>query len=260
MSARQQLDIPDRLIALLRDDPKTAVLTGAGISAESGVPTFRDAQTGLWARYDPQDLATPQAFRRDPQLVWAWYQWRRRLIDEAAPNKGHQALVVMEAQLRDFTLITQNIDNLHQQAGSGSTDSACLLELHGNIRRTRCLEEGTIFPSWPETDEVPPRCPHCAGLLRPDVVWFGESLPESVHGAAFEAARDCRVFLSIGTSNVVEPAASLPFIALQNEAYVVEVNPESTPLTPYANALLPHPAGIALPEIVRQAWGSEIEG
>lgn len=258
MGANKHAVIPGALINLLREDPITAVLTGAGISAESGVPTFREAQTGLWAQFDPQELATPQAFQKDPKLVWGWYQWRRELVNQAAPNLGHHALVVMEAQLQDFRLITQNIDNLHYRAGSGQMPGGQLVEFHGNIHRTKCVEENLVMNFWPEMEEMPPQCPRCGGLLRPDVVWFGESVPESAQNAALEAARTCQVFFSIGTSTVVEPAASLPFIALQNKAFVVEVNPEPTPLTPYADVVLPQPAGNILPELVRLVWGIEL--
>lgn len=259
MSASKQAVIPGALVNLLREDPITAVLTGAGISAESGIPTFREAQTGLWARFDPQELATPQAFRRDPKLVWQWYQWRKELIAQAAPNPGHRALVAMEAQLQDFRLITQNIDNLHYRAGSGQMPGRQLVELHGNILRARCIVENLVLDFWPELDKMPPQCPRCGALLRPDVVWFGEDVPVSAQNAALEAARTCQVFFSIGTSTLVEPAASLPFIALQNKAFVVEVNPEPTPLTPYADALLPLPAGKILPELVRLVWGIELK-
>ena len=159
--------IPAELIARLRQARRVAVLTGAGISAESGVPTFRQAQTGLWARYDPQQLATPQAFRRQPQLVWDWYAWRRGLVAGVEPNPGHFALAEIERRVPQFTLITQNVDSLHQRAGSRA-----VLELHGNIARTTCSREGRVVEAWPESDERPPRCPHCGAFLRPDVVWL----------------------------------------------------------------------------------------
>ena len=242
-------EIPPDLAQKLRDARRVAVLTGAGVSAESGIPTFRDAQTGLWARYSPQDLATPEAFRRNPRLVWEWYAWRRELVASAAPNPAHLALAEIERRAPQFTLITQNVDSLHQRAGSRN-----VIELHGNITRTKCFAEDTPVESWAATDELPPRCPRCGGPLRPDVVWFGELLPEAALLAAREAAATCDLFFSIGTSGVVEPAASLPFLALKRGAVVVIVNPDiqaSPGPTLYG---LKGPAGQVLPALVRAAW------
>lgn len=217
-------------------------LTGAGISAESGVPTFRGAE-GLWRDYSPQQLATPQAFRRNPDLVWEWYAWRRELIASCQPNAAHHALVEMERTITDFTLITQNVDGLHQAAGSER-----VLELHGNIWRLRCTRCGNISEDHRiPLPDLPPQCPDCAGLLRPDVVWFGEALPREVLAASWEAAAQCRTMLVIGTSAVVEPAASLPLVALGNEARLVEINPEATPLSNHAHRTIREPAGEALP-------------
>lgn len=224
------------------------MLTGAGISAESGLLTFRDAQTGLWARYRPEDLATPQAFERNPRLVWEWYAWRRQVVAQAQPNAGHRALVEMEGHLARLTLITQNVDGLHQRAGSRQ-----VIELHGNIQRTKCFHENVVVESWPDTDDVPPRCPHCGGPLRPDVVWFGETLPLEALRRAISASNSCQVFLSVGTSGLVQPAASLAYQALASGALVVEVNTDSTPLSPHATCL--HgPAGQVLPALVRAVW------
>lgn len=242
-------NFPQALISKLRSSRAVAALTGAGISAESGVPTFRDAQTGLWARYDPQDLATPQAFTRDPRLVWEWYEYRRGLVRQAGPNPGHFALAELARRVPEFMLITQNVDGLHQQAGSQP-----VIELHGNILRTKCAREHTPVDSWPAQEAVPPRCPNCGAPLRPDVVWFGESLPEEALEAAWQAAETCDVFLSIGTSTVVEPAASLPFVALQHGAMVVEINTETTPLTRQATFVLRGPSGQLLPELVAAVW------
>jgi len=243
--------IPPKLIETLRSTRYMVVLTGAGISAESGVPTFREAQTGLWARYDPAELATPQAFQRNPKLVWEWYAWRRELVSGADPNPGHLALAQLEQRVSQLTLITQNVDGLHQRAGSEN-----VLELHGNIHRTICSRERVVIDSWPETDEVPPRCPRCESLLRPDVVWFGESLPEQTLAAAFAAAEACDVFLSVGTSGVVQPAASIPLTALRAGAITVEINPETTPLTDHVHGALPGPAGQVLPALLK-AWEQE---
>jgi NAD-dependent deacetylase len=233
------------LIETLHSAQYVVVLTGAGISAESGVPTFRDAQTGLWAKYSPEELATPQAFRRNPKLVWEWYAWRRELVAQAEPNPGHLALAELERRLPKFTLITQNVDGLHQRASSRN-----VIELHGNIHRIKCFDEGRIIDSWPPTAEVPPRCPHCGGYLRPDVVWFGETLPPPALQAAFEAAQQGDLFFSIGTSGLVQPAASLPYEALRRGVTVVEINPDETSLTAGATYALRRPAGQILPAIV----------
>jgi NAD-dependent deacetylase len=248
------MNLPASLVDHLRRAQAVAVLTGAGVSAESGVPTFRDAQTGLWARYDPLALATPEAFRRDPKLVWEWYAWRRELVARARPNLGHLALRDMEMRLPKFTLITQNVDGLHHLAGSRN-----VIELHGNIRRARCFDEQAIVESWPESGETPPRCPRCGGLLRPDVVWFGESLPAQALADAVYASQSCDVFFSIGTSALVQPAASLPQRAIARGRVVVEINPDETPLGGEVSAdrfyALRGKAGEILPALVQTVWG-----
>lgn len=240
---------PPDLITNLQQAQRIVVLTGAGISAESGIPTFREAQTGLWAQYDPQELATPEAFRRQPRLVWEWYAWRRKLISQAQPNPGHIALAQMAQHVPHFTLVTQNIDNLHQLAGSPA-----VLELHGNIGRSKCFREGVIVTEWAETGAVPPRCPHCGDLLRPDVVWFGESLPQKILEQAIAAASQCDILFSVGTSGLVHPAASLPLLAREHGAITVEINPQRTPLTPHMSYHLAAPSGELLPELVAAAW------
>jgi NAD-dependent deacetylase len=238
--------IPSKLIETLHSARHVAVLTGAGASAESRIPTFREAQTGLWAKYSPEELATPQAFRRNPKLVWKWYTWRRELVAQAKPNPGHLALAELEQRMPKFTLITQNVDGLHRRAGSRN-----VIELHGNINRTKCFDEGHIIESWSPTTELPPRCPRCGSYLRPDVVWFGETLPPQTLHAAFETAQQCDLFLSIGTSALVQPAASLPLIALEQGTVVVEINPDTTPLTPRVTHVLRGPAGQVLPTLVK---------
>ncbi|MCS7283710.1 MAG: NAD-dependent deacylase [Anaerolineae bacterium] len=216
-------------------------LTGAGVSAESGVPTFRGPE-GLWRTFRPEDLATPEAFARNPTLVWEWYDWRRRRIAACQPNPAHRVLAEMEATLPDFILITQNVDGLHQAAGSRK-----VLELHGNIWRVRCTRCGKVVEDRRvPLPEIPPHCA-CGGLLRPDVVWFGEPLPTDVLQQAWEAAKRCRCMLIIGTSALVQPAASLPVIAKQSGAYLVEVNVADTPLTSLADEVLRGPAGEVLP-------------
>jgi NAD-dependent deacetylase len=238
--------IPGDLISALREARSIAVLTGSGISAESGIPTFRGAAGGLWARYDPQELATPEAFARNPHLVWEWYGWRRSLVREAGPNPAHLALAEMERMFPAFTLITQNVDGLHERAGSRN-----ILELHGNILRSRCSAEGGVAEPR-DAEETPPRCPGCGALLRPDVVWFGEALPADAVRRAFDAARTCEVFLSVGTSTLVYPAAALPEEAAASGALVTEVNPEETRFTPRADFVLRGRAGEVLPELVEE--------
>ncbi len=241
--------IPPQLIERLALAQRVVALTGAGVSAESGVPTFRDAQTGLWARYRAEDLATPQAFQRDPALVWNWYAWRRSLVDAVAPNPAHHALAALERKLPKFHLVTQNVDGLHRRAGSRH-----LLELHGDLFLTLCSAEGTPVEDWDHTDQAPPRCPRCDAPLRPGVVWFGENLPQEILSQAFALSAECEIFLSIGTSSLVQPAASLPLCAMESGAVVVEVNPQPTPLSELAHYTIKAPAGEALPALVDSAW------
>jgi NAD-dependent deacetylase len=244
------MDIPVDLINILRRAEHVAVLTGAGVSQESGLRTFRDAQTGLWAQYKPTDLASPEAFARDPKLVWDWYAWRREAIKGVRPNAGHYALVELERKTPVFTLITQNVDGLHRMAGSLNVH-----ELHGNIQRVRCAECGTFSEDWGDDTEAVPQCSLCSGLLRPDVVWFGEALPREELEAAVIAARACDVFLSIGTSSVVQPAASLACEARKAGAVVVEINAESTRLTSQTDFALHGKSGEILPALVKEFEG-----
>lgn len=221
-------------------------LTGAGISAESGVPTFRDAQTGLWAKCKAEELATPEAFLENPRLVWDWYVWRRQLTQQAQPNPGHYALVELAQRYPQFSLVTQNVDGLHARAGSRD-----VIELHGNIEVNLCFDEGTPVDEPVDDGSVPPHCPRCGAYVRPGVVWFGEALPRRALEQAEAAVRACDVVLSIGTSGLVHPAAGLPLIAKQSGALLVEINPNATPLTPHAHHVLSGPAGEVLPELVR---------
>ncbi len=247
------MEFPAELIQTLRQTQCLVVLTGAGISAESGIPTFREALTGLWAQYDPEELATPQAFQTNPELVWEWYQWRQEIVRRAVPNPGHNALAEMERRLTTrgakFALITQNVDGLHQRAGSQR-----IIELHGNLNRSKCSRCGTLFESNPGSNKQRSRCPHCEGLLRPDVVWFGENLPAQVLQAAWDLAQNCQVFFSVGTSALVQPAASLPVVALQKGAKVVEINPDITNISILATFNLKGPAGEVLPKLVEAVW------
>jgi len=241
------LELPDGLVTALRGAQHALVLTGAGMSAESGVPTFRDAQTGLWARYRAEDLATPEAFQRDPKLVWDWYTQRRENIQKVAPHAGHLALVEMEQYFKAFLLVTQNVDGLHQRAGSSD-----VVELHGNIMQSVCSNTGkTIDEAWIDANPgSPPASPHHPdGMARPGVVWFGEMLPEQAINRAILNAKRCDVCFSIGTSTLVQPAASLPFVALDAGAVVIEINPVPTALSDQAQFSLQATAADALTEI-----------
>jgi NAD-dependent deacetylase len=244
------MNFSTELINALRSAQQVAALTGAGVSAESGIPTFRDAQTGLWAQYRPEELATSEAFERNPKLVWDWYAWRRELVEQSRPNAGHYALAQLQQHVPRFTLITQNVDGFHQLAGSTN-----VIELHGNLARVKCAREDEIVDRWEDTGETPPHCPRCGAYLRPDVVWFGEVLPRGALDAAAQAALECDVFFSIGTSGLVEPAASLARRALQRGAKVVEVNATITPLTISATFMLRGASGEILPELIKAVWG-----
>jgi NAD-dependent deacetylase len=244
-----RLELDEGLIEALRRSHRVVVLTGAGVSAESGVPTFRDAQTGLWARYDPEQLATPEAFRRDPELVWRWYLWRRELVEAAQPNPGHVALAELEARLPGLVLVTQNVDGLHRRAGSRR-----VIELHGDLTRNRCVSCSRSSDGPFDLAPGVPRCAVCGDLLRPDVVWFGEMLPAAAMAEATAAARASDAFLSVGTSSLVFPAAALPYEALTGGATVVEVNPQPTPLTPRVHHAVHGPAGVALPALFAAVW------
>jgi len=235
----------NRARALLRTATRIAVLTGAGISAESGIPTFRDAMTGLWAQFRPEELATPEAFAANPSVVWEWYAWRRQKVAQAAPNAGHVALAQLERRVPRFALATQNVDGLHARAGSRD-----VIELHGNLMEDRCFAEGRLLSPAEELPGTPPRCAHCGAPVRPGVVWFGEALPAAALATAWAAAQACDVFLCVGTSTAVEPAASLPFVALEAGAAVIEVNPTRTPLSAEATVVLAGAAGEVLPKLL----------
>jgi NAD-dependent deacetylase len=245
----------DNTIALLADylagAERVVVLTGAGISAESGVPTFRGAN-GLWRQYRAETLATPEAFERDPSLVWQWYDWRRGLVAAIAPNAGHRVLADWENTFESFSVITQNVDGLHRKAGSRN-----VLELHGNIWRTRCTRENTVRENLESPlRAIPPVCPECGALLRPHIVWFGESLDPEILDQAFRLSRSCQAMFVIGTSSVVQPAAALPYAAAGAGARIIEINPERTPLTPHADHFIQGKAGEILP-LLDEALGAK---
>lgn len=247
-------ELPADLVEYLRSAARVAVLTGAGVSAESGIPTFRDAQAGMWAKHDPMQLASPEGFEADPAFVWDWYQWRRSLIAESSPNPGHKALAAMAPNFERFVLVTQNVDGLHQIAGSET-----VLELHGNIRRNICsITRKPVDREWIEqhADRRPPPSPHHArGLARPDVVWFGEALDKPTLDAAFEAARNCDLMIVAGTAGAVQPAASLPVITREAGARVVDINPETTEISRLADWHLAGTSAYWLPNL-SQASGN----
>jgi NAD-dependent deacetylase len=248
--------VDERVVRSLREAKRVVVLTGAGVSAESGVPTFRDKLTGLWEKFDAAELATPAAFRRDPTLVWGWYEWRRAAVLTAQPNPGHRALAALAHRVPQLTLVTQNVDDLHERAGSRG-----VLHLHGELARPYCgaCRQPHVFP--PGVPELPPggarieppRCA-CGASIRPGVVWFGEHLPEAAWAAASEAAAHCDVFLCVGTSAVVSPAASLAQMAIAAGAVTVQINPNPTGLEGSVSASISGPSGVVLPQLVAGAW------
>jgi len=241
----------DRAAEWLAAAERVVVSTGAGMSRESGIPTFRDAMEGLWARFDPQKLATEQGFRRNPRRVWSWYAWRRHKVAEARPHPGYFALVELEALVPSLAVVTQNVDGLHAIAGSRD-----VVELHGSLRRVKCLDRhhpfvGELPEGGADAETDPPPCPVCGSPLRPDVVWFGEMLPEGAVERAWTLAAECGVLLLVGTSGTVWPAAELPHVAQRVGARVIEVNPEPSELTEVASVFLQGRAGEVLPALVR---------
>ncbi|MDH5639146.1 MAG: NAD-dependent deacylase, partial [Nitrospinota bacterium] len=236
-----QIEIPPAIFNKIVNATKVAALTGAGVSAESGVPTFR-GEDGLWRNRRPEELASMEGFMDDPRLVWDWYDWRRTTIAPIKPNDGHYALAEMET-VYDFTLLTQNVDGIHALAGSSDP-----VEMHGNIWHVRCLKEGTVMENREAPlQRIPPLCPKCNTMVRPNVIWFGEDLDTEIIKKAGAAARESEVFFVVGTSSVVQPAASLAGLAQRNGAVVVEVNLEQTPLTDSADLFLKGPSGKVLP-------------
>ncbi len=257
----------DAVRALVAAAERPVVLSGAGMSAESGIPTFRDAQTGLWERFSAEELATEEAFLADPALVWSWYRWRARMVRARRPNPGHDAVAAWQRRTPDLEVVTQNVDDLHERAGA-----RVLAHLHGSLFEHRCAECGApadVDPGAPsdvdaagsEADleamlrEAPPACPACGtGRIRPGVVWFGEMLPQEPWERAYEALERCDLALVVGTSGLIQPAASLPFVALGAGVAVVEVNPVETELSGAVTHALRGSAGAVLPALVAGVW------
>ncbi len=240
----------ERAIDTISGADLVVVATGAGMSKESGIPTFRDAQEGLWARYDPQQLATRQGFSEDPARVWGWYNYRRGLIARTEPHAGHRAVAELEALVAELIVVTQNVDGFHQLAGSTT-----VLELHGNINRFKCFDHDHLIEAdvpIAESDGPvdPPGCPACGAPVRPAVVWYGEMLPVGVLERAERLARSCGVMLVVGTSGLVQPAAGLPLVARSSGATVIEVNTDPSYLTPQVDVFLRGRAGVVLPDLV----------
>ena len=246
------MEIPRALRERLRAARRVVVFTGAGVSAESGIPTFRDALTGLWARFDAERLATPQAFRADPELVWGWYEWRRMQVMRTQPNAAHRAIAALEGRM-PTTVVTQNVDDLHERGGSQGP-----IHLHGSLLAPRCFGCGAPaalppgIPGEPEGGRrlAPPRCAACGDAVRPGVVWFGEALPQREMREAFDAAAGCDLLFSVGTSSLVHPAAEIPCVAKRAGACVVQVNPNATPLDAACDFNLRGPAARLLPALL----------
>jgi NAD-dependent deacetylase len=254
------IDIDPMIITALHKARRVVILTGAGVSAESGIPTFRDKQTGLWEKFDAAELATPSAFERDPSLVWGWYEWRRALVLRAQPNAAHRAIAAISACVPQLTLITQNVDDLHERAGS-----QVVLHRHGELSRPYCvgcrrsygLPEGVPDVPVGGARMAPPQCDACGAMIRPGVVWFGENLPDQVWRTSCEAAKQCDVFFCCGTSSLVQPAASLTDMAIGAGAVTVQINPNATDYDRSVSVSIRGPAGVVLPRIVEETWGSE---
>ncbi len=239
-----EVAVSERLTGIMRNPGvRVVVSTGAGVSAESGVPTFRSAG-GLWKTYKAESLATPEAFMENPDVVWEWYEFRRAKIKEVQPNPGHYELARWERHFTNMVLITQNIDGLHHKAGSSQP-----LELHGNIMLSKCFSCGRNAGEVGLDSQGKIPCCSCGGLLRPSVVWFGEALPHKALEQAWDAAQNAEVFFSVGTSGIVQPAASLAAVAQEAGAYLVEINPDATEVSYMFDEVVRHPSGVALPAI-----------
>ncbi len=246
------MNVIDECVDYLRSAQQITVLTGAGVSKESGIPTFRDAMDGLWVKYDPTELATPQAFRDDPKLVWDFYEYRREMMRPAQPNAGHKALAALQKVFPSMRIITQNVDDLHERAGS--TD---VIRLHGAIAHNKCSANCHGSPTridvsrlaWDKTSGPPP-CPYCGCPVRPDVVWFGEVLPREAMERALDLLERTDVILVVGTSGMVSPSAEMPGIVRHNGGTVIEVNPDDSLISPISRVKLRGPSGVMLPQVV----------
>jgi len=251
------MEFDQRLIVKLRQAEHIVVFTGAGVSQESGVPTFRDELTGLWEKYDPSELATVEAFKKNRDVVWGWYEHRRTSLLKCSPNLAHLAIATMANHVPQVTVITQNVDDLHERAGSQE-----VLHLHGSLFQPRCHACARNYNLPTEIHDIPlegqsqmpPKCNHCGGWIRPGVVWFGEALPEQPWRQAIKAIKSCDVLFSIGTSSVVYPAASLPFEATKRGAFVIQVNPTATDLDEVASSNLKGKAGEIMSELIKATW------
>ena len=257
MTPNATIAIPPTLIDALQQAKHVVVFTGSGVSAESGIATFRDALTGLWERFNVKDLATPEAFRRDEELVWGWYEWRRMKVLRAQPNPAHLAIAALAQHVPKLTVITQNVDDLHERGGSVG-----VLHLHGSLHHPRCsvcCNAHTLPPGIPDEPEggrrlCLPRCRHCGESVRPGVVWFSENLPVKELSHAFAAASGCDVLFVIGTSGLVKPAAGIPSLAKQSGAMVVQVNPMITELDSVCTLTLRGAAGEVVPRMLQATF------
>lgn len=238
--------LPEKVLYHLRNAQRVVALTGGGMAAEARFPSFREAHSGAWAQYDVSELATTQAFLRNPKLVWEWYAYRRQSAEHLEPSTCHRALVELERYYPSFTLITQTIDGLHERAGSQS-----LVELNGSLMRSRCFEAGHLIQEWEDVGEIPPRCPHCGSILRPNIVMFGEGLPHAELRRARQAVEQCDLFLCVGSVGAIEPVASFPFIARRVGARVIVIDPDESIYTVMADDVIPQPPGQVLPVLVQ---------
>jgi NAD-dependent deacetylase len=250
--------ISETLVTHLKNAQHLTVLTGAGISAESGIPTFRDALTGLWENYSAEKLASEKGFHQDPALVWGWYEWRRHKVLQTKSNAGHETIAKLATKLPKVTVITQNVDDLHERAGSQN-----VLHLHGSIQTARCSDcghfykhpETSVIFEFPESSIEPPECEKCGEWVRPNVVWFGESLPVKELREAEQAVNKCDLMLIVGTSGLVYPAANLPMAAIRRKITTIQVNPTETDLDTKVTFDLKGKAGVLLPELYKMAFG-----
>jgi len=246
------LTLPDAVAHRLKTASRVVALTGPSLAAESNVPSFREAHTGEWASYDVSELATVQGYIRNPRLVWEWYDYRRRTAEATEPSAAHYALVDLEQHYPSFTLITQTIDGLHWRAGSRE-----LIEVNGCLRRSRCYEAGHVVTDWEDVGEAPPRCPQCGSILRPDVVLFGEGLPEWELRKAHQAVEGCDVFICVGGMGAIQPIASFPLVAKRAAALILAIATEDSIYTLMADYVIPAALGQALPDLVHLVVGEE---